>query len=173
MKTLIAYSTKTGNTEKVAISIGEGIENSHVKNIKEIKDVASLDYDFIIVGAWIDRGTANKEAFDFINKIKNKKIGFFFTLGAYPNSDHAKDCTKKIEELFTKNNNKVIGHYLCQGAIDPKLIEFMRKQFPADHPHGPNPDRIKRWSDASSHPNLEDLQGAKLKFKKLVEEING
>jgi len=32
---------------------------------------------------------------------------------------------------------------------------------------------VKRWSDASSHPNLEDLQGAKLKFKKLLEEING
>lgn len=170
MRTLVAYSTKTGNTEKVAKSIGEVIPDCEIKCIKEVKD---LDYDLIIVGAWIDKGIANKEASDFINKIKNKKIGFFFTLGAYPNSDHAKDCVKKIEELFVKNNNKIIGYYLCQGAVDPKLIEFMRKQFPVDHPHGPNPERIKRWNDASTHPDLKDLQEAKMTFKKILEGING
>lgn len=170
MRTLVAYSTKTGNTEKVAKSIGEVIPDCEIKCIKEVKD---LDYDLIIVGAWIDKGIANKEASDFINKIKNKKIGFFFTLGAYPNSDHAKDCVKKIEELFVKNNNKIIGYYLCQGAVDPKLIEFMRKQFPVNHPHGPNPERIKRWNDASTHPDLKDLQEAKMTFKKILEGING
>ncbi|MDP0506625.1 MAG: flavodoxin family protein [Fusobacterium sp. JB019] len=170
MKTLVAYSTKTGNTKKVAEAINEVIDGSEIKNID---DINNLDYDLVIVGAWIDKGTANKEAIDFIEKLENKKVAFFFTLGAYPDSDHAKDCVKRIEELFIKNNNEVIGHYLCQGAVDPKLIEFMKKQFPVDHPHGPNPERIKRWTDASTHPNLEDLEDAKSKFKSIIEGING
>ncbi|MDP0494000.1 MAG: flavodoxin family protein [Fusobacterium sp. JB021] len=170
MKTLVAYSTKTGNTKKVAEAINEVIDGSEIKNID---DINNLDYDLVIVGAWIDKGTANKEAIDFIEKLENKKAAFFFTLGAYPDSDHAKDCVKRIEELFIKNNNEVIGHYLCQGAVDPKLIEFMKKQFPVDHPHGPNPERIKRWTDASTHPNLEDLEDAKSKFKSIIEGING
>lgn len=170
MKTLVAYSTKTGNTKKVAEAINEVIDGSEIKNID---DINNLDYDLVIVGAWIDKGTANKEAIDFIEKLENKKVAFFFTLGAYPDSDHAKDCVKRIEELFIKNNNEVIGHYLCQGAVDPKLIEFMKKQFPVDHPHGPNPERIKRWTDASTHPNLEDLENAKSKFKSIIEGING
>lgn len=170
MKTLIAYSTKTGNTKCVAEAINEVIDNSQLRNINNVEN---LDYDLIIVGAWIDKGTANKEAIDFINKLENKKVAFFFTLGAYPDSDHAKDCIKNLENLLNKNNNEIIGHYLCQGAVDPKLIEFMREKFPANHPHGPNPDRIKRWNDASSHPNLEDLESAKLKFKSILEGING
>ncbi|MFK4785056.1 flavodoxin family protein [Fusobacterium sp. MFO224] len=170
MKTLIAYSTKTGNTKKVAEAINEVIDNSEIKNID---DVDNLDYDLVIVGAWIDKGTANKEAVELITKLKNKMVAFFFTLGAYPHSAHAKDCIKRIENLFIKNNNEVIGYYLCQGAVNPKLIEFMKKQFPVDHPHGPNPERIKRWTDASSHPNLEDLENAKLKFKSILEGING
>lgn len=170
MKTLVAYSTKTGNTKKVAEAINEVIDGSEIKNID---DINNLDYDLVIVGAWIDKGTANKEAIDFIEKLENKKVAFFFTLGAYPDSDHAKDCVKRIEELFIKNNNELIGHYLCQGAVDPKLIEFMKKQFPVDHPHGPNPERIKRWTDASTHPNLEDLENAKSKFKSIIEGING
>lgn len=170
MKTLVAYSTKTGNTKKVAEAINEVIDGSEIKNID---DINNLDYDLVIVGAWIDKGTANKEAIDFIEKLENKKVAFFFTLGAYPDSGHAKDCVKRIEELFIKNNNEVIGHYLCQGAVDPKLIEFMKKQFPVDHPHGPNPERIKRWTDASTHPNLEDLENAKSKFKSIIEGING
>lgn len=165
MKTLIAYSTKTGNTKKVALAINEIIPLSELKDISQVEN---LDYDLIIVGTWIDKGTADEKALKFIESIKNKKVAFFFTLGAYPDSDHAKDCVVKITNLFEKNNNIVIGSYHCQGAIDPKLIEFMKKTFGSDHPHGPNPERIKRWKDASTHPDEKDLENAKLTFKNLL-----
>ena len=35
MKTLVTYSTKTGNTKKVAESIAKAIENSEIKDIAE------------------------------------------------------------------------------------------------------------------------------------------
>ena len=54
MKTLVTYSTKTGNTKKVAESIAKAIENSEIKDIAEVNN---LDYDLIIVGTWIDKGT--------------------------------------------------------------------------------------------------------------------
>lgn len=35
--------------------------------------------------------------------VKNKKIGLFGTLGAYPDSDHAKQCMKKAKALVQGN----------------------------------------------------------------------
>lgn len=164
MKTLITYSTLTGNTKKVCEAAAEAFFNVEIKDISE---VSSLDYDLIIVGAWIDKGTADMKALKFIEALKKKKVAFIFTLGAYPDSQHAMDCIVRIKELFEKGENEVLGHYHCQGAVDPKLIEMMKTKFGPDHPHGPNPERIKRWEDASKHPDENDLKNAYNYFKKL------
>ncbi len=163
MKTLITYSSKTGNTKKVGKAIFNSIEGAEFKDISE---VTSLDYDVIVVGTWIDKGTADAKALKFIESLENKKTAFFYTLGAYPDSDHATNCTAAITELFTKNNNEVLGHYHCQGAIDPKLIEFFKSQ--AGSVHAPTPERVKRWEDASKHPNEEDFTAAKEAFKNIL-----
>lgn len=157
MKTLITYSSKTGNTEKVAKAIQKGIENSQCVKIAEIENLDN--FDLIVLGGWIDKGSLNSEALELIEKLKNRKIAFFFTLGAYADSDHSKDCTNNILNLLKENGNEIIGSYCCQGAIDPKLIEFMSK-LPQDHIMAPNPERIARWKAAESHPDEEDLVNA-------------
>lgn len=167
MKTLIAYSSKTGNTKKVAEAVSLAIPNADLRDISEVN---SLDYDLIIVGTWIDKATADAKALKFIKSIKNKKTAYFFTLGAYPDSQHARDCSENISQLFKENNNELLGHYLCQGAIDPKLIEWM-SALPADHSHAPDEARKKRWKDASFHPNEEDLTNAAKAFKEIFENI--
>ncbi len=164
MKTLIAYSSKTGNTKKV----GEAILKAFPKGeIKDIKDVDNLNYDLIIVGTWIDKGTADAKALKFIETIKDKKTAYFFTLGAFPNSKHANDCIENIDKLFLANENTTLGNFHCQGAIDPKLISWM-SELPAEHPHSPNKERIDRWEEASRHPNEEDFKNAYNYFKGII-----
>ena len=168
MKTLITYSSLTGNTKKVCEVASKAFSQVELKDIKEVE---SLDYDLIIVGTWIDKGTADTKAKNFIETLKGKKVAFIFTLGAYPDSKHAEDCVENIKKLLEANGNEVVGHYHCQGAIDPKLIEMMKKSFGPDHPHGPNPERIKRWEDASKHPDQNDLDNSYNYFKELVENL--
>lgn len=156
MKTIVVYSSKTGNTEKVAKAIQKGIANSECVNISEVKDLSA---DLLVIGGWIDKGTFNAETLEFIKNIKNRKVAFFFTLGAKVESDHGKDCAEKITALLKENSNEVVGSFYCQGAIDPKLIEFMSK-LPADHIMAPNPERVQNWKDASTHPDEKDLEAA-------------
>lgn len=163
MKTLITYSSLTGNTKKVCEAVGKAFTNVEIKDIKE---VTNLDYDLIVVGTWIDKGTADTKAMKFIETLKEKKVAFIFTLGAYPDSQHAMDCIEKITKLFTDNRNEVVGHYHCQGAIDPRLIEMMKTKFGK-----PSPERIKRWEDASKHPDENDLESAYNYFKELIEKL--
>lgn len=169
MKTLIAYSSLTGNTKKVCESVRKVFTDVEMEEVSKVSNID--DYDFIIVGTWIDKGTADIKAMKFINNLKNKKVAFIFTLGAYPDSKHAMDCIEKITKLFVDNGNEVVGYYHCQGAIDPRLIEMMKTKFGPEHPHGPNPERIKRWEDASKHPDENDLESAYKYFKELVTKL--
>ena len=172
MKALVAYSTKTGNTKKVAESIANSINDAgKTAELLDIDEVKNQDYDLTIVGTWIDRGTADAKAVRFIQSLANKNTAFFFTLGAYPDSKHAQDCVDAITNLFAENSNKVLGHFHCQGAVDPQLIEMMKSMFGPDHPHGPNPERVKRWADASTHPDKTDLDNAYSYFKELVSKL--
>lgn len=56
-------------------------------------------------------------------------------LGANPASEHAHKCLISATELVPAHT-EVVDSFICQGAVDPKLIEMMYKRFPADSPHG-------------------------------------
>ena len=125
MKTLVTYSTLTGNTKKVAEAVFEAVSGE--KEIMDIKSIKETDgYDRILVGYWVDKGDANEEAKKFMETLKNKKVGTFGTLGAYPDSEHAQKCVEKISGALKANNNMVVAEFICQGAIDPKIIEIGR-----------------------------------------------
>ncbi|WOO86699.1 flavodoxin family protein [Mollicutes bacterium LVI A0039] len=174
MKKILVYSSKTGNTKKIAESINNRIELDQFKTVKEFDVDSIATEDLIIVGGWIDKGVMNREVMELISKISNHKVAYFFTLGAYPTSMHAFDCVRNITAAFEANNNQVISHYHCQGAIDPKLMDWM-KNLPKDHGHSPDQDRLNRWEDAAKHPNQEDFHAAEnfanMLMKKL-EELN-
>ncbi len=163
MKTLITYSTLTGNTQKVAEAIFEILEGEkEIMPMKNVKDLAS--YGRIIAGFWVDKGEANQEAGEFIGKLKNKELGIFGTLGAYHDSDHATRCIANVIARVSKHN-KVIATFLCQGAIDPKIITRIKEM--AALSSGRNaitPERKQLWKDAAGHPDQQDLENAKRIF---------
>lgn len=165
MKTLVTYSTLTGNTKKVAEAIFEAVSGEkEIMDIKSVTDTGS--YDKIMVGYWVDKGDANEEAKQFMASLKDKKVGTFGTLGAYPDSEHAKKCVEKISDALKENNNTVVAEFICQGAIDPKIIETMRKMG-ENGPHAPTPEREARWAEAAKHPNEADFTAAKEVFGKV------
>lgn len=62
MKLLITYSSKTGNTKRLAEGIYKNIqlENVDLKAISEVEDLNA--YDTLLVGYWVDKGGPNDEA---------------------------------------------------------------------------------------------------------------
>ena len=69
MKILLAYSSKTKNTKKVAEAIYEQIKDQaevDLLDIKKQRKRIEKEYDFYILGAWTDKTNANKN----ITKLK-------------------------------------------------------------------------------------------------------
>ncbi|MDR1636154.1 MAG: flavodoxin family protein [Treponema sp.] len=165
---LIVYSSKTGNTRKLAEGIRRVLEDSgfpaRIAAVEEKPDPAGAPW--VLVGFWADRGQADEKARDYIRSLEGRRLGLFGTLGAYPDSDHAKSLAKKTEALAAEKNS-CLGSFLCQGKVDPALIERF-KTLPPDNPHAMTEERRKRHEEAAKHPNEDDIAAAAAAFLKMI-----
>ena len=157
MKTLIIYSSETGNTKMVCEKAFEYINGEKVIIPVKEKDSVNLDdFDNIIVGTWIDKANANAEARKFINTLSNKNIFFIGTLATSLESEHAKKCFNNLTKLCSKKNNFVDG-VLARGKVSKDLQEKFTK-FPLNiiiHKFVPNMKEI--ILEAASHPDESDF----------------
>jgi len=166
MRSLVVFSSLTGNTAKVARAVYEVLPEP--REIHPVDTAPPPDgFDFIAVGFWVDKGMPDARSRSYLECLKGKRIGLFGTLGADPASDHAGKCLEKALELA--EGNAVMGTFLCQGRIDPKVIETMRRMAPAAHPM--TAERLERIRAAETHPDRTDLDNAQAAFRRMTAAI--
>lgn len=153
MKALIVYSSKTGNTRKLAYAVHLALDDAELCRVELAPDPAS--YDLVYLGFWVEGGTADEKTRTYMKRLKGQKVALFATLGAYPDSRHATESLEAAANLLP--DCEVVDRFICQGAIDPELIEWM-ETLPKDHGFGPTESRKKLWKDAAIHPNDADLE---------------
>lgn len=164
MKTLIVYSSLTGNTKKVCEKAFEYLKGEKdIFPVEKKKEIELDKYDNIIVGTWIDRGTADAKAKKFIAELSNKNVYFIATLGAAVDSAHGKKCIKNITALCSKKNNFVDG-ILARGKVSDELKKKITA-FPLNIIHKFVPNIKQIVLDADGHPNEDDF--------KIVEDFIG
>jgi flavodoxin len=164
MKALVAYSSRTGNTKMVAEAIhGVMPADAMLAAVENAPDPA--DFDFIAVGFWVDKGMPDDLAKEFMAKISNKQVGLFGTLGAWPDSEHARECMAHAVKLMEDNGNTIKCQFICMGKVDPRLIEAMQKMPEAAARHAMTPERKARLEEAAKHPDAADLERAQMVFK--------
>ncbi len=166
MRSLVVYSSRTGNTRKVAEAVFEALPAP-----KEIHPAAEApppeNFDFIAIGFWVNRGTADEEAQAYMARVRGKPVGVFGTLAAYPDSEHARECLADVEKLL--EGNDFMGGFLCQGRVDPDAADRVAHLAPETHPM--TAERRNRLEEAKRHPDGKDLQNAKLAFAAMMNRL--
>ncbi len=158
MKTLVVYSSQTGNTKKLANAVYESL-----KEEKEIFPVENApdpkNYDFIALGFWFKGGKPDPKSAEYLGKIgKGKRLFLFATHGASPESDHAKNGIKNAGNLA--HNVEIIGSFTCQGEVNPKVMEKVKTK--------PEPPVwINDAPAAAGHPDDNDINRIKEAVKNL------
>ena len=163
---LIVYSSKTGNTRSIAMGVFSAFGNR--ASISSVGSVSSVEpYSWLILGFWVDRGTMDPKAKDFLQSVRGHRIALIGTLGAYPDSAHATRVKEETQSLVSLEN-ECLGCFLCQGRIDPALTKQF-ETYPPDHPHYMSEERKKRHLEAANHPNDEDIRAAVKACEKMLQ----
>ncbi|WP_251454341.1 flavodoxin family protein [Veillonella intestinalis] len=159
MNSIVIYSSRTGNTKQVAEAILSVLPagTACVPVNEAPADLAT--YDVVFMGFWADQGNADKAAQTVLKRLDADKVALFATLGVPPMMPHAKETMTAAIGLLPKGQTPV-GTFMCQGKVDPKVIEMMYKMFPEGHPHGRSAERDERHRQGASHPDETDLANA-------------
>ena len=170
MKMLVTYSTRTGNTKMIAEAIHSIMpQGAELHPVETAPDPAG--YDFIALGFWVDKGAPDKAMLAYMDRVKGTCVGLFGTLGAWPDSDHARSSMQNGVDRVAEN--KVLGTFICQGKVDPKLLAAMDKMRAENNPHAMTPERKARIEEAAKHPNEEDCANAKKVFADILAQLGG
>ncbi len=164
MSVLVVYSSRTGNTRKVAEAALAALPTQVV--LAPVEDSpAPGEHQAVIIGFWVDRGRPDPKTLKYVKKLKGLKVAAFGTLGAQPDSPHARDVLRQTEKVL--QGNELLGMFLCQGRVDPAVVETMKRS--GHHPM--TPERLANIQEADRHPDKTDLENAQSFFKNLYDTI--
>ncbi len=167
MKTLIAVSSQSGNTLKIALAMTEAFTHSALLKIG-LDEIKPDGYDFVAVGFWLDSGHADSKALNFIKSLKHKKVALFGTLGGDPNSEAA---AKVMDETIDNLDKScmLVGTMWSQGKVSEKVLKKMYEIYPdlkTDKKH------LNRIAKASLLPDAMDFDRAFNTALKWKESLN-
>jgi flavodoxin len=152
MKALVTYFSKTGNTEKVAHAVYEGIAfvEKEILPMQKVKDIKK--YELIFVGFPVHAHSVPGPVEKFVRGIPaGKRVAFFATHGSLRGGPFAITAFHYAISLATQK--KVLGTFGCRGKVSAGVIEKLLKS-PQD----------KYWAleaqSAGHHPDESDLHDA-------------
>lgn len=166
MKSLVLWSSRTGNTKAVAQAIYDALpgDKDIIEEGRE-KDVSG--YDIIFVGFWGFRRGADMAARRTLSGLHNRKVAIYATAGTYPDSPAARDYLEAAAALLPKDST-CLGTFICQGRVHSFHVGKRSEHKAEVHPM--TPERLKRLQEAEKHPNEEDFKNAAAWALDMVEK---
>ena len=150
MKALVTFYSESGNTEKLARAIYEGIEEFE-KDIIPIKDVKDInEYDVIFCGFPVHASSVPGKAASFIKNVpEDKNLAFFATHGSLRGGQLAITGFHSALCLVPKAN--ILGTFGCRGKVKQSVLDSLMK----------SPEHrgwVMEAQSAVGHPDEADLE---------------
>jgi len=159
MKTLIVYSSKSGNTKKLAQAVSGFLHGTNtIQSVEEKPDPTG--YDLVVVGFWLQAGKADPMASEYLSGLTASKVFLFATHGAAVGSPHAEKGIQSAKDLAAPCT--IAGTFSCQGEVKPEFLTKVQKKDPP-------PPWIQDAPAAMGHPNAADIEN----LKKAIEAVIG
>ncbi len=158
MKSLVVYSSQTGNTKKLAEAVYEVLKGE--KDIYSIADAPDPGgYDLVAVGFWLQAGKPDPKTAEYLPKIgSGRRLFLFATHGAAAGSDHVKNAMDHAKGLAPDADLADI--FSCPGEVNPKVLEKVKTK-----------PQLPVWLDdapkAIGHPDDTDIEAIKRVVKNL------
>lgn len=166
----IVYSSRTGNTKKLAATIHKVLPPDscfYYGTIDNVKDKLSK---MIYIGFWTERGNADSLTIEFLKKLKNKKIFLFGTAGYGGSEDYFRNIINNVKKNIDSSNT-LIGTFMCQGKMPLAVKERYENMAKQNNSSVDINKLIRNFEEALSHPDVTDLERLKAALENLEEKF--
>lgn len=161
MKTLIVYSSQTGNTKKLAEIVAHSLNvETTVCRISEAPDPDG--FDLVALGFWLQGGKPDPKSSEYLARVGASKLFLFATHGAAAESTHAASAMAQAKALAPAA--KIVGTFNCPGEVNPAILEKIRKKDPL-------PPWIGDAPAAVGHPDSADIERLKTAVNAALPEF--
>lgn len=160
------YSSVTGNTQAVAGAIHRVLPESAVLSpVYKAPDPET--FDFIALGFWVRRAKPDPRMLRYMERVRGKRVAWFGTLVARPDSEHAGAVRRNATEALA--GNSVLGGILCQGRLPAKKLAGLLDGTLRRKAHPMTEERRALLIQASQHPDAEDFAMAGAAFRDFLQ----
>ena len=119
MNPIVIYSTKSGNTEKVALEIAQ--LNSKTIKISAEEDFSKIslkDFDLVFIGTWVRGGEPSPDMISFLKQLNfedsNRQFALFMTWAGGGKSDVL--TFNRVKQLLEAKRQRLLDDYFkCLG----------------------------------------------------------
>lgn len=149
MKTIVLYSSKGGNTEKIAKEISSELNCPCIKIAEDFDaSTANLnDYGLVFVGTGVYASKPNSEMVNYLNGMNlkdSRRFALFLTWFGRSSSD--KDVFDKIKTAVEAKGQEMLeNYYKCQGEGHTMMTRTVARLM---------------GHDARGHPKAEEISAA-------------
>ena len=172
LKILITFCSNTGNTEKVANSMKDGLTDHDVDiiTIKDVDPKTLNSYDIVFLGSGVYASRIDKSAVTLIKKAGPDLPAKFVYFCTHASLKLYQEPFKRITTIIKEHNCEIIGEFDCVGEnlgipLDTQLA--MLERLPEDQREKANKDR----ENIKGRPNKTDLENARLFAITLIKNL--
>lgn len=159
MKALVTFFSQTGNTEKVARAVYEGIETAE-KDLVPIPEVGEISgYDLIFCGFPVHAHSVPAEVENFLKNLpEGTKVALFATHGSLRGGVLAVQAFHHGITIGRKLN--ILGTFGCRGKVRQSVLDVLEKKLE-------NQAWVMEARSAAGHPDGADLADA-VEFARIM-----
>ena len=163
MNPVVIYSSKSGNTEKVALEITQELNCDEIKISREtdFSTISIKDFDFVVIGTWVRGGEPSPDIISFLKQLSfedcNRQFALFMTWAGGGISDAL--TFKRVKQILEAKNQRLLDDYFkCLG----KTFGFVRR----GHPDPKDLADARKWArtlikNSTSSTKIQDQRDAK------------
>jgi flavodoxin len=150
MNPVVVYSTKGGNTEKVALEISQELNCEAIKisGASDFSVISLKEFDVVFIGTWVRGGEPSPDMTSFLKQLNfedsNREFALFMTWAGGGKSDIL--AFRRVKQFLEVKNQRLLDDcFKCFG----KTFGITRR----------------------GHPDTQDLANARLWVKTLVSRL--
>ena len=150
MNPVVVYSTKGGNTEKVALEISQELNCEAIKisGESDFSAISLKEFDVVFIGTWVRGGEPSPDMISFLKHLNfedsNREFALFMTWAGGGKSDVL--AFRRVKQFLEVKNQRLLDDFFkCFG----KTFGITRR----------------------GHPDAQDLANARLWAKTLASRL--